>query len=139
MAKDIYHQLVREALEKEGWTITHDPYTLNKKIIGAKLEIDLGLEKVIVAEKDAKKIAVEVKSFLNDSLIHEFHAVVGQYFNYIIGLELLDAERELFLAMPNKVYLELTKIEIFNLSVAKLQMKIITFDSHNPLIISWIR
>ena len=54
MAKDIYHQLVREAQEKEGWTITHDPYTLNKKIVGAKLEIDLGLEKVIVAAKNAK-------------------------------------------------------------------------------------
>ncbi len=27
-AKDKYHQQVRHALEKEGWTITHDPYML---------------------------------------------------------------------------------------------------------------
>jgi hypothetical protein len=25
MARDKYHFQVREALEKEGWTITHDP------------------------------------------------------------------------------------------------------------------
>lgn len=69
MAKDIYHQLVREALEKDGWTITHDPYILKKKLLGAKLEIDLGLEKIITAEKGIEKIAVEVKSFIEESLI----------------------------------------------------------------------
>jgi hypothetical protein len=77
MAKDIYHQAVRNALEKDGWTITHDPFRIPKRVIGAKLEIDLGLEKVIVAEKDTEKIVVEVKSFLKTSLIHEFHSVLG--------------------------------------------------------------
>lgn len=28
MAKDIYHNLVRDALENDGWIITHDPYYL---------------------------------------------------------------------------------------------------------------
>jgi hypothetical protein len=28
MAKDIYHENVKNALIKEGWTITHDPYSL---------------------------------------------------------------------------------------------------------------
>lgn len=28
MAKDIYHEAVREALIKDGWTITHDPFIL---------------------------------------------------------------------------------------------------------------
>ena len=27
-AKDIYHDAARNALLKDGWTITHDPYTL---------------------------------------------------------------------------------------------------------------
>jgi hypothetical protein len=27
-AKDIYHDHVKEALEKDGWTITDDPYKL---------------------------------------------------------------------------------------------------------------
>jgi XisH protein len=26
MARDIYHEHVKEALIKDGWTVTHDPY-----------------------------------------------------------------------------------------------------------------
>jgi hypothetical protein len=25
-ARDFYHDVVRHALEQDGWTITHDPY-----------------------------------------------------------------------------------------------------------------
>jgi hypothetical protein len=28
-AKDVYHNAVRNALLKDGWTIPHDPYTLS--------------------------------------------------------------------------------------------------------------
>ena len=28
MAKDLYHDQVKAALQKEGWLITHDPYEL---------------------------------------------------------------------------------------------------------------
>ncbi|MEH2158944.1 element excision factor XisH family protein [Nostoc sp.] len=28
MAKDLYHEQVKRALEKDGWQITHDPYEL---------------------------------------------------------------------------------------------------------------
>lgn len=28
MAKDVYHEIVKRALEKDGWLITHDPFTL---------------------------------------------------------------------------------------------------------------
>ena len=31
MAKDIFHDAVKYALEKDGWTITHDPYLLKNK------------------------------------------------------------------------------------------------------------
>ena len=26
MAKDLYHNVVKKALEDDGWIITHDPY-----------------------------------------------------------------------------------------------------------------
>ena len=28
MAKDKYHELVKQALENDGWLITHDPYKI---------------------------------------------------------------------------------------------------------------
>ena len=52
MAKDIYHNLVRQALENEGWTITHDPFYLPSGLGGKKVEADLGAEKFIAAEKN---------------------------------------------------------------------------------------
>jgi hypothetical protein len=51
--RDKFHDAVRHALEKEGWTITHDPLPL--KIGTLKLEVDLGAEKLIGAEKDNQK------------------------------------------------------------------------------------
>ena len=61
--KDLFHFAVRRALEKDGWTITHDPLRL--KVGTLKLEADIGSDKLIAAQKDNLKIAVEVKSFLH--------------------------------------------------------------------------
>jgi XisH protein len=137
MAKDIYHTTVRHALEKDGWTITHDPYIIKKTVLGAKLEIDLGLEKVLTAEKGTDKIAVEVKSFVQISLIHEFHSVVGQYLNYLVGLEQVEPDRVLYLAIPELVYKSLIEMELFTLVSARIGIKIIVFDKDNECIILW--
>ncbi len=61
-AKDIYHDVVRQALTDEGWDITADP--LRIQFLGVELRIDLGAERVIAADRNGEKIAVEIKSFL---------------------------------------------------------------------------
>jgi len=61
-AKDVFHNAVKNALQKEGWLITDDPLFI--RFGGINIYIDLGAEKVIAAEKDGQKIAVEIKSFL---------------------------------------------------------------------------
>ena len=66
MAKrDVCHNQVKHALEKDQWTITHDPFTLQRR--RKNLYADLGAERLISAEKDHKKIVVEIKSFLGKS------------------------------------------------------------------------
>jgi XisH protein len=82
----LYHQAVKTALEKDGWTITADPLKL---VLGSDTEffIDLAAERLIVASKENEKIAVEVKSFLEPSKTHEFHAILGQYINYRTALK----------------------------------------------------
>ena len=64
-AKDTFHKIVRIALEKDGWCITSDQFTFS--IGGVKMSIDLMAEKMIIAEKTGQKIAVEIKSFLEQS------------------------------------------------------------------------
>jgi hypothetical protein len=66
MAKDVFHQQVRNALIKDGWTITDDPLTIRISE-AVKVQIDLAASNAIAAERDREKIAVEIKSFIADS------------------------------------------------------------------------
>lgn len=75
MAKDIFHANVRQALEKEGWTITLDPLYID--LDETYIEIDLAAEMVFAAERADEKIAVEVKSFLSKSIISDFYRAVS--------------------------------------------------------------
>lgn len=45
-AKDLFHNAVKHALEKDGWAITHDPFPIS--VGGVEIEIDLGAEEMIV-------------------------------------------------------------------------------------------
>lgn len=76
MAKDLYHEIVKIGLENEGWLITHDPYPI--KIGSVRMFLDLGAERIIAAEKDNEKIAIEIKSFIGDSTITDFYEAMGQ-------------------------------------------------------------
>ena len=50
MAKDLFHNEVRIALEKDGWQITHDPYRLRYGV--ADIYIDLAAEEAIRLNPD---------------------------------------------------------------------------------------
>jgi hypothetical protein len=101
-ARDHFHTQVKIALQKDGWKITHDPLTLEYKTV--EIHIDLGAEKLIGAEKDDCKIAVEIKGFLSGSAISDFHTALGQFLNYRIVLNAKAPERILFLAVPIYAY-----------------------------------
>ena len=76
-ARDKYHDEVKRALVKEQWHITHDPLRFD---YGATyFQVDLAAERLLAAEKDGEKIAIEIKSFLRQSTITDFYAAVGQY------------------------------------------------------------
>ena len=57
------------------------PFTLHSRKEGG-LSTDIGAEKVILAENGLTKIAVEVKSFIHMSILHEFLKASGQYMSY---------------------------------------------------------
>jgi len=138
MAKDIYHQIVKEALIKDGWTITDDPYLIprsNKK----PYEVDLGEEKFIAAERDIEKIAVEVKSFIGQSMTYDFHSAFGQYSVYRFFMSDKDSNRKLFLAVTDEVY----NIFFLDVDIAAIclhfNVEIIIFNSSKIEITEWIK
>jgi len=102
-AKDIVHDIVREALEKEGWLITRDPFFLRvSENIG--MFIDLAADKLLLAQRETFKIAIEVKSFVGLSNLTDFHLAVGQFLNYRLALEEFEPNRILYLAIPDDIY-----------------------------------
>lgn len=136
MAKDIYHYHVREALEKEDWVITEDPYIL--RFADTRFDVDLGAEKLIGATKDAKKILVEVKSFSSQSVTYEFHTAVGQFGHYILALEQQDPSLPLYLAVPQPVYEEHFYKPFYQTSISRNNIKILIFDPETKTIVKWI-
>lgn len=143
MAKDIYHESVKQALIKDGWKITHDPYALTINIVGKDLSIDYGAERIIAAEKvgggEIEKIAIEVKSFVGHSLSHDFHVAVGQYINYRVGLRIQEKGRVLYLAVPEKTYREIQNIFIFSESLRENNIYLLLFDPETSIVTSWVK
>lgn len=137
MAKDIFHNHVREALEKDGWEITNDPYFLYYDEI--RMETDLGAEKLIAATKNKEKIVVEVKSFVAQSKVYEWHAIVGQFEHYQMALEKQEPERILYLAIPHLIYNEFFQTALVQDSIKRNCIKLFIFDIHTKEIISWIK
>lgn len=134
-ARDRYHFACREALEKDGWVITNDPFFL--RLGKTKYPIDLAAEKMLAAEKEGQRIAVEIKSFLGDSLPHEFHEALGQYLEYRLGLELVEPERVIFLALPVKRWEKLTELSLPTLAIAAYKIQLLIFDPIEKCIIEW--
>ena len=136
-AKDKFHDAVKNALIKEEWEITHDPYTLDFGFTEAY--IDLGAEKLLAAEKGENKIAVEIKSFLGSSNLYEFHTAIGQFINYKAVLRREEPDRILFLAVPKETFDNFFQQKIIAELVTEHQLKIIVYNSNQEVLIQWIK
>jgi hypothetical protein len=138
MAKnDKYYENVKEALQKDGWIITHSPFRV--RIDHIKFKMDLGAERTLFEFENTKeKIVVEIKSFLDSSFINDFHDCVGQYNDYLGALEYTQVKRKLWLAIPHKVYLDNFMHPFIISQVVRNSMSIVTFDPTINRIIQWI-
>jgi len=135
-AKDLYHDNVVNALVKEGWTITHDPLRIN--FLNVELLIDLGAERVIAAERNDERIAVEIKSFISGSAISQFHLALGQYLDYYEGLLHEDPERTLYLAVPLTAYDDFFRSPFGQHMTQRYQIKLMVYDEEGEVIVTWL-
>ena len=135
-AKDIFHDPFKTALLKDGWKVTHYPYSLK---VGKKdLFIDLGAEKLLAAEKDTKKIAVEIKSFVSPSEIKDLEIALGQYVLYQNVLMRTEPERVLYLAIRESTFIKLFEQEIGQILLENKVIKVLTFSPETEEIKRWI-
>ncbi|MEA5627710.1 XisH family protein [Nostoc sp. UHCC 0251] len=128
-AKDLFHNAVKQALLKEQWVITADP--LKIKIERVKFEIDLAAEKILAADKAGRKIAVEIKSFLNSSVITDFHSA------YRLALQMSEPDRILYLAVPVDTFDSFFQERFTQEAVKLYQVKLVSYDPLQEVIVQW--
>jgi hypothetical protein len=131
--RDAYHHIVKAALVRDGWTVTHDPLVVRYK--GLRVYIDLAAEKSL----PDSKIAIEVKVFGGGSTVDDFEKAVGQYNIYRDVLRRRKIKRELFLAISRGTYKKLDRIPALPELVGDQKIHLLIFDEQNEEVIEWIR
>lgn len=133
---DKYHEIVKTALIKDGWTITDDP--LKIEFEDTRLWADIGAEKTFAAEKEDRKIAVEVKVFGNISNFSDLQKAAGQYQMYVVYLAEPDPNREVFLAVSEIIFNNFFQRPSVKFFIEKTEIKLLIFDDEKEVIVKWI-
>ncbi len=134
-ARDVFHNAVKMALEKNNWIITHDPLTLEFGL--GSLYVDLGAERIIAAERSNERIAVEIKSFLSGSAVSEFHTALGQYLNYRLLIQEQYPEYKLYLAIPSSTYDSFFQLPFVQTTIEQYQLKLAVYLPEKQEIVKW--
>jgi hypothetical protein len=118
-AKDTIHDAVKNALIKDGWKITPDPYTIKYEEVGSggqqkhathptkKVKRFMRTYLIFSAEKESCKIVVEIKSFISPSPLLDLKVALGQFEIYKAFLKVTAPEHQLYIAVSLKAYDEI--------------------------------
>ena len=134
--RDAIHDAVSRALTNDGWQIVADPYRIVYK--DATLEADMKADKLLVATRDKRSIVVEVKSFLQQSFIHEFLAACGQYQAYRFLLEEKGQTETVYMAVGHQVYRRWFHGEAVQVLVKRFEIRLLVVDIEKEEIVQWI-
>ncbi len=136
-AKDIYHEAVKNALIKDGWTITADPYPIEYE--DAELYPDLAVEKLISEEQKQRKIIVEIKSFISASPMKDFEMALGQYILYRNLIQLAQDEyQEIYLAIKDEIYATFFQRKSIKAVVKLNKVDLLVIDIEKEEVLQWI-
>lgn len=134
-AKDLIHDAIKNALIKDGWTITADPYELAYQEVS--LAVDLAAEKLFEATRGNRKILVEVKSFVGRCFAKEFQSALGQYQMYLGILEATETPDTLYLATSDLAYRRFLQQNVYQMLVERFQLRLLIVDIEKEEIVSW--
>lgn len=135
-ARDLFHEPIKKALIADGWYITHDPLRLRWRTTDTY--VDLGAEKLLAAEKNNQKIAVEIKSFLGRSVVDDLEDAIGQYSLYEELLKRLDPDRVLYLAISQQAFANIFVDSIGEVFLESKRVRLIVVDVTAEAIIQWL-
>jgi hypothetical protein len=137
-AKDIFHESVKVALQKDGWTILREDWYIEVDSMGLAVYIDLAAQKFIEAEKDGQRIAVEIKSFVNDSNMTAFQKALGQFLVYVKAVKTQLLEWTVYLAIPVDIYnVFFLRFKFIREMIEEYDLKLIVFNPDTKEVVLW--
>lgn len=134
---DKIHDAVKNALIKDGWTITADPFRIEFEEY--RLYADLAAERPIAAVRENEKIVVEIKSFLNRSSVSDFENALGQYSIYRRLLSKNEPETKIFLAISEAVYTDFFTLKATQFIIETERVSLFTVNLESEEIERWIK
>jgi len=129
-------QVIR-ALEKSGWTVTHNPFAIKieRDRVGyifadLRLEHDNDNEHIII---------VEVKCFESSrTILEEFYHAVGQCIVYRNALENNNIATKVYLALPTVAYESFFQKQLIQSVLNDIQLQLIVIDLEKEEVVEWI-
>lgn len=136
-ARNIYHDAVVNALVADGWTITDDP--LHISYGGREFYVDIGAERgPIAAEKEGRRIAIEIQSFLGPSEVRDLQEAIGQFTVYRTLLAERDPDCVLYLAVSRTTFDGIFSERLGQLRIARVPLPLLVFDEKEEKVVQWI-
>lgn len=132
-AKDRYHDTVKRALVKDGWTIEDDQVRL--KIGSRNLWIDLQASRT----NQPFAVLIEVKGFENPpSWVEAVSDAIGQYILYSVVLTSKGIAVPLYLAVPTAAYKGIWSEPLGLALIKRLGIKLLVFDPTEEDVLQWL-
>jgi hypothetical protein len=136
-SRDAIHDVVKQALVRDGWQITNDPYVIS---YGDRfLFIDLGITtRFIGAERGEQRLAIEIKELRGRSIVKELEQAIGQYILYQLLLRQVEPDSLLYLAVSAHAYEEIFQEPIGQLVISDLPLNLLVVDTRSSEVNQWI-
>ncbi len=131
-AKDRYHELVKRAFVKAGWTIAREQVYMSDN--HRHIWIDLGIRR----ENDETLILIEIKGFdPSASMLDALMSAIGQYVVYRAMLDFLELQQPLYLAIPTTTYDGIFQIPVAKQAIVDLGIRLVVFNPLTEEIVQW--
>jgi hypothetical protein len=134
--KDQIHEVVKNALVKDGWTITDDPFRIVYE--DADVYADLRIVKTEVGTMILRALIIEIKGFTGDSPLHSLENALGQYELYRIYLKNIAPEDKLYLAVSATTYAEQFTRPAFAIILEEKNLPLLVVDTEREEVVRWI-
>ena len=133
--RDAIHFEVRDALIRDGWTITDDPFYL--EYLTDELQVDLGAERLIAATRGIERIAVEIKAFAGRSMLTDAQQAIGQYIFYRSLLAEQEPDRHIYLAISEEAASLIDLHPAIGLVLTKQHVGLVVVNIASKEVVEW--